>query len=349
MVDHYEPGTGGADEKTEQERVTELLREFPKLNDLKDSNGRVPQRTWFFPPHYHRNGSLARVVSLCADGYGEIELHLHHGKHQPDTHQNLRDTLERCIEEYSQYGIFGSVDGERRYAFVHGDSALDNSRGGQFCGVNNEIDILLETGCYADFTHPSGPISGPRVANKLFYATGRDHKAKSYNSGSRAKAGRRGKGLLIFQGPLHPYYSVSGFHGGLNTLYGLRTLGDHVPDAATTGKRIHAWVDARVNVKGRDDVIFVKTSTHGANYPNSALGEDTRAILKTLRESAHVHYVTAREAFNTVRAIEDEVFDEQDPIATKDYEVKPPSYNTEWREREASPQLQALIANTYRG
>ena len=38
------------------------------------------------------------------------------------------------------------------YAFVHGNFALANSAGGRYCGVDEEMQILAETGCYADMT-----------------------------------------------------------------------------------------------------------------------------------------------------------------------------------------------------
>ena len=48
--------------------------------------------------------------------------------------------------------------GEVGYGFIHGNWALDNSRpDGRMCGVDNELDVLRETGCYADFTLPSAP------------------------------------------------------------------------------------------------------------------------------------------------------------------------------------------------
>ena len=49
------------------------------------------------------------------------------------------------------------------YAFIHGNWSLCNSRpDGRYCGVNNELDVLRETGCYADFTLPSAPRSRSR-------------------------------------------------------------------------------------------------------------------------------------------------------------------------------------------
>ena len=91
MVDHFEPGTGNVTSVVEKERVRTLLSEYPKLvKNHKDYAGNIPKRTWFFPPHYHRNNNLRDLISLCAGGYGEIELHLHHGKTKPDSAENLK-------------------------------------------------------------------------------------------------------------------------------------------------------------------------------------------------------------------------------------------------------------------
>ena len=142
--------------------------------------------------------------------------------------------------------------GERRYGFIHGDSALANSRGGHYCGVNNEIDVLIRTGCYADFTHPSGPVTSPSLANSIFYAKGNDAVPKSYDVGVSARAGARGDGLLIVQGPSHPSLFLSGTSGFLFRLGGLRIVGDSVFEGeATTSARITMWVNTGVSVEGQ--------------------------------------------------------------------------------------------------
>ena len=74
------------------------------------------------------------LVALCYRGYGEIELHLHHGKTAPDTEENLRQIIEQTVLEYSEFGIFGLENGRNRHGFIHGDWAFDNSRNGMFSG-----------------------------------------------------------------------------------------------------------------------------------------------------------------------------------------------------------------------
>ena len=176
---------------TEKGRVAELLAKYPDLADAHaDAYGRHPRRTWFFPPHYHRLGNLRELVSLCQRGYGEIELHLHHGKTAPDTPEHLRHTISLCLRDYSRFGIFGTEGGRQRYGFIHGDFALNNSLPhGRFCGVDSELSILRETGCYADFTFPSCSRSNPRRINRIYYADVDRHRPKAYASGALARAG----------------------------------------------------------------------------------------------------------------------------------------------------------------
>lgn len=351
MVDHYEPGTGRVPEHVERARVDRLLDEYPKLvQDHRDSTDRWPRRTWFFPPHYHRFGNLAKLVALCADGYGEIELHLHHGKQAPDTEQNLEDTVRECVRDYSQFGIFGEQRGRKRYGFIHGDSALANSRGGSYCGVDNEIDVLIRTGCYADFTHPSGPQTSPSLSNAIYYTEPRAV-AKSYATGFPSKIGARSPtpGLMIVQGPSHPAFIANEFGW-------LRITGDHVPDdrVATNPGRVRRWVQSGVTLEGCDDAIFIKVATHGAPYADSVLGQDARTIFSELEQhfndgsSFKLHYVTAREMYNVARALEDQ------RTATEiahslDYEISRPTYDRSQLRESALPKLQELVARTYRG
>ena len=343
MVDHYEPGIVGGDSRVHMQGVAELLDRYPRLADAHgDASGRPPRRTWFFPPHEHRYGSLRQLASLCERGYGEIELHLHHGKTSPDTPENVRRTIELCLRDYSQFGVFGTESGRPRYGFVHGDWALNNSLDGRFCGVNSELSILQETGCYADFTFPSCIRNNPRRINRLYYANVDLHRPKSISSGVLARAGAGSqKGLLMVQGPVRPVW-----------VDGRLTFGDSISDSRPpVRKLIDAWVGTTIHVAGKRDWIIVKVHTHGAGSREAVLG-DAMDEAFTYLETAYndgsryvLHYVTARELFNMISAAE--AGETGDPADYRDYRIKPPCFDSSPEILEASAELRDAVATTY--
>jgi hypothetical protein len=350
MVDHYEPGTGNVSLDTARERVDLLLSRYPQLADKhRDSSGYCPRRTWFFPPHYHENYFLRDLVSLCAKGYGEIELHLHHGKQVPDTSENLEYTILQCIKEYSYFGIFGSQQGVKKYAFIHGDWALDNSQDGLFCGVNNEIEILRKTGCFADFTFPSLYVkSNPSQINSIYYARDIPDRPKSYDTGIRVKVSGKTQGdLMMIQGPLFPFFKNS-------WPWSFRVEGDGATLTPEADKRqVDAWVRTRICIEGKEEWLIIKTHTHGAVYSAADLGDEMDEIYNYLESKYNdghkyiLHYVTARELYNIIKAAE-----AGEPLSNpdqyRDYLVTHPVYDSTPDIPEASPELKSLIAKTYR-
>jgi hypothetical protein len=350
LVDHYEPGTGKVNKQVEKERVTELLLKYPKLADQhKDYFGNHPKRTWFFPPHYHRYSNLKHLVSLCENGYGEIELHLHHGKIQPDTPENLERTILQCIKEYGYFGIFGSTNGKKRYGFIHGNWALDNSRNDKYCGVNNEITILKKTGCYADFTFPSMNEASPKKINKIYYAKDNQRKSKSYNKGFDVRrCGKMNGDLLLIQGPLYPFRLGP-------KLLDIRCFGDAINGSPPmTPKRVDSWIKTGIHIKGKRDWLFIKTHTHGATDSAVVLGEEIENIFNYLEKNYNdgkeyiLHYVTARELYNIIKAVEAGELSEN-PEDYRDYEINPPRYCSSPKIPEASEHLKALVSKTYKG
>jgi hypothetical protein len=348
LVDHFEPGSGGVSVEIETDRITKLLDLYPRLvENHRDSGGNVPKRTWFFPPHYHRNNNLKRLVSLCETGFGEIELHLHHGKTCPDTPENLLKTIEKCVEEYSYFGIFGIENGKRRYAFIHGDWALDNSYNNRYCGVNNELKILRETGCYADFTFPSFNRTNPIKINSIYYAKGNPKRGKSYNIGCNvSKFGACFGDLMIIQGPVH-LYSINGKWSGL------RAMGDSINGAPpVTARRIDLWVKTGIHISGKKDWIIIKTHTHGAAYSDAVLGKEMDDVFTYLerkyndRKNFILHYVTARELYNIIKAIESGE-PGSNPEEYRNYNIKPPTYDSSVDCAEASEELKRYISKTY--
>lgn len=347
-MDHYEPGSEHASPKTEMARVDRLLKQYPELiKGHFDSFGNIPRRTWFFPPHYHRFYSLKKLVSLCEEGYGEIELHLHHGTVRPDTPENLEETIRRCVEEYSHFGIFGEENGQKKYGFIHGDWALDNSRHGRYCGVNNEINILLKTGCYADFTFPSLNESNPAQINSIYYAVDDPNQPKSHNTGIRVRKNEKDShGLMMIQGPMFPFFKNS-------SKLSLRIFGDSIDGfPPVTANRIDAWVNAGIHIVDVPNVVFVKTHTHGSIYDRAVLGEEMDFVFRYLESTYNdgknyiLHYATAREMYNIICALRDGE-DPKEIENFRNYCISTPKYDSSVNIEESSQELRNLVCKTY--
>jgi hypothetical protein len=311
IADHFEPGHGGVGPDIARRRLQRWVEEYPRLcREFRDSDGRPPRHTFFYPVEMYDEVELDALAGLCRAGLGEVEIHLHH---DDDTSENLRRTLlhfKELLARRHQLLARHRVTGALAYGFVHGNWALDNSRpDGRWCGVNNEIEILRNTGCYADFTLPSAPSpTQTRKINSIYYATDDPGRPKSHDWGvdvGRDPAPR--DGLMIIQGPLVLDWRRRKW-GILPRIENACLQGNQVP----TLDRLDDWLRAHVQVRTRPDWYFVKLHTHGAPERNqpALLGEAMVAFHRSLARRAdadpsfHFHYVTAREMYNLVRAAE---------------------------------------------
>jgi hypothetical protein len=331
LADHYEPFNGAVSPAQAERRVERWRIEYPRsVEGLRDADGRPPQHCFFYPAEQYDENHVERLGDLVERGCGEVEVHLHHDR---DSSANLRRTLAGFTTVLRErHGLLTRhADGSTAYGFVHGNWALDNARpDGRHCGVDDELTILKRTGCYADFTLPGVPdVSQTRTVNSIYYAVDDPLRPKSHDRGTRAGVGCRppADGLLMMQGPLGLDWSrrVYGVLPGVES----GTL-DHSPAHRPDGRRFARWLAASITVEGRPDWIFVKVHTHGAPEPNAAvlLGPVMRqfhiSMLSQVRERGmQLHYVTAREMANIVRAAEDGATG--NPHAYRDYWLPPPT------------------------
>jgi hypothetical protein len=311
VADHYEPKLGGAAPPQAAARVARWVEEYPKrFARFRDADGRRPQHSFFYPEEEYEREYLDALAKLCRAGFGEVEVHLHH---DDDTAAALREKLVRFRDVLAgRHGLLSRdrSTGEVKYGFIHGNWALDNSRpDGRWCGVNNELDVLRETGCYADFTLPAAPSPcQTRKINSVYYAVDEPVRPKSHDTGTDVgTAPRPDRALLMIQGPLVLNWASRKF-GLVPKVENACLQGNQPP----TPDRIDAWLRARVGVPSRPDWVFVKLHTHGANEANMPvlLGEPMDRLHEELARRAaadpafHYHYVTAREMCNLVLAAE---------------------------------------------
>jgi hypothetical protein len=284
---------------------------YPRLfARFQDSDGKAPQHTFFYPMEAYNPEHLDSLAALCRDGFGEVDIHLHH---DGDTEVTLRQKLLRYKEVLAErHNLLARSrkTGELAYGFIHGNWALCNSRpDGRLCGVNDELTVLRETGCYADFTFPSAPSpTQPRKINSIYYAWSESKRPRGFDRGIDVGSGPvPDGGLMLIPGPLLLDWRRRkwGLAPGIENAC---LQGNQPP----TPERLALWLKARVHVPTRPDWVFVKLHTHGAEEANQQvlLGEPMLRLHERLAQMAeedptfHFHYVTAREMYNLVRAAE---------------------------------------------
>jgi len=334
LADHFEPGWGQPGLAVERQRVDAWLEHYPALaSQFCDASGRHPQHTFFYPCEEYRPEHLDKLARMVADGWGEVEIHLHHDR---DTAVGLAQTLEDFKRKLRSHGLLGSaccpLPGESseaiRFGFIHGNWALDNSRpDGRWCGVNDELGVLRRLGCYADFTLPSAPSpTQTRKTNSIYWATDDPQRPKSHDIGRDAVVGEAPVGdLLIIQGPLALDWRARKW-GLLPAVENGEVTAARLPSP----RRVRLWAGLGIGIVGRPEWTFVKVYTHGCEERNTEVlfGEPALLMHQTLQREYNdgrrwrLHYVTAREMYNIIIAAC--AGHSGDPDEYRDFAVLPP-------------------------
>src|SRR5436309_8145546 len=301
LADHFEPNIlphnlGVYASRTEQlRRVKACCQQYPtSFDSCRDSDGHTFRHTYFYPAEHYDSDIISLLAEHCRNGWGEIEIHLHHGMKVPDTAENTRNLLVSFRDRLVQHGCLSRLDdsGVPRYAFVHGNWALANSAGNHFCGVDSEMQILAETGCSSAWkrsrsrpTTSGFPYPCPGAAHARFLTP----EAKDFSSFGKLGAERRQSTSSATASPL----AACGNHSA-----------------------------------GMPRVVVVKLHCHGMD-PRSTpalLGPPMQNYLHNLAEAGRgggfqTHFVTAREMTNLILAACDEK--NGDPCMFRDYRLRP--------------------------
>lgn len=333
VANHFEPSwseNGYLKLDAQRSRVDDWCRKARAVgNAVRDFDGTPFRHTNFFPAEQYDATLLRTLAELQSEGLGEVEIHLHHGVSRPDNAENLKRALvtfrdllaeeHRCLSRRESGGV-------PMYAFVHGNLALGNSAGGKYCGVDSEMQILAETGCYADLTLPSAPDESqvPRI-NAIYECGHPLIERKPHRSGPQLRIGVRPHLPVLLTGPLVLNWrrKVRGIpiprldDGVLASNYELNV------------DRLYRWASAGISVKGRPDWIFIKLYCHGF-FPwdqDVVIGEAARRFWSEMLEHGtrtgefQIHFATAREAFNIAIAACDGL--EGEPHRYRNYELQP--------------------------
>ncbi len=312
FTDHFEPQWESPGRATEDARVSIWEEKYPQIaTKFRDADGRHPVHSFFYPEEEYRESHLDKIERLCNQGLGEIEIHLHH---HDDTEANFRQVMAGFIDTlHSKHGALPihPETGQPAFAFIHGNWALDNAHpDGHFCGIDNEITILRELGCYVDMTMPSAPDPcQTTTVNSIYYAKDDPNRCKSHDTGKPVRVNGEPWGdLMCIQGPL-------GFNIRNRKLGLLPRIenADVSRSAKPTPDRVDLWVDTAVHVEGRPEWVFIKVHGHCAQDPDARYLLEEGGLERMFEyldrryndgEKYQLHYVSAREMYNIVKAAE---------------------------------------------
>ena len=302
FVDHFE--LNGY-----QDRLEAWTTGYPAIAKKHfDSDGHHPKHSFFYALDLMHEHELVAMKPVVDSGYGEFELHWHHDHDTPDSFVRK---LDAAMEIFHKHGYMKPYEQGQKscFSFIHGNWSLGNSRSDNFCGVDNEVQILKDQGCYADFTYPAlFSEAQPPMVNNVYYCQNLDQ-ASCYFQGRDASVNTPQKEdeFLIFQGPMsinlkdwrHKWHPTIE-DGDINQF-----------PTHDDPKRINAWMNQGIHVKGRPEWQFVKIFCHGAQDHKSVVSETTDRMHDYIEkhyndgEKYRLHYVSAREAYNILKAAED--------------------------------------------
>ncbi len=334
VANHFEPSwseRGGLLPLDEQRRRLDRWCDVARATGeaVRDVDGTPFRHTNFYPGEQYHAPLLDTLAALQREGFGEVEIHLHHGVEEPDTEANLHRALvefrDLLAEEHKCLSR-EEGDAQPKYAFVHGNLALANSSGGRFCGVDTEMRVLAETGCYVDMTLPAVPLEPQVPRINAVYECGRPlEEPVPHRTGPSLRVGRRPQLPVIFTGPL-----VFNWTRRVKGLPVPRTDdGALAANYTNDFARLERWASARVAVRGRPEWVFVKLYCHGffTHDQSACIGDGVRRFWsEALEESERtgryrIHFASAREAFNISMAAVDGL--SGDPQQYRDYRLRP--------------------------
>lgn len=302
LADHFEPRWAKADLVTAQQRVDLWRSVWPEIAKRchADSAGNPPRYTFFFPQEEYHPALLDPLADMARYGIADVEVHLHH---DGEGRRNFIDRINAfCDVLHRRHGLLRKRDGKLAFGFIHGNWALANSRpDGRWCGLNDEIQLLRDLGCYADFTMPSGNSpTQARLVNTIYWCKSDPRRPKSYDRGVPLRVGRPIEGdLLMIPGPLGVRWK--------DRLKPRLETGELSCYDPATPYRVRRWIDLAPRI---DTDCFIKLYTHGAQERNSSVllngGLESAfnlLVAEARRRQSEIHFVSAWQMFLAIDAL----------------------------------------------
>jgi hypothetical protein len=300
LADHFEPLWQKADAETGSRRVALWRRRLPEIAErYRDADGRRPVYSFFYPEEEYRPKLVEPLAEMTRSGIADVEVHIHH---DGDGEARFLERMSAFLDALeTRHGLLRRRDGRLAFGFIHGNWALDNSRpDGRWCGLNNEITLLRDLGCYADFTLPcpASPCqTGP--VNVVYRVSDDPTRPRSHSRGVRVRPGLAAVGdLTLIPGPV----GVGFLRRRPRTEWGELSANNPV-----TAARVRMWMSHAPRI---GEHLFLKLYAHGAPERDAGWllegGLDqlfARLSAESRAKDVSVHFVSAWEMWLAVEAL----------------------------------------------
>ena len=303
ITDHFEPLWKNPDQATARERVARWRRRWPEIAARhQDARGQRPVYSFFYPQEEYREELVEPLAEMTRQGIADVDIHIHHdGEGETQFVEKMQGFIQAL---HGNHGLLRRHEGRIVFGFIHGNWALDNSKpDGLHCGLNNEISLLRDLGCYADFTMPSaGEPCQAGPVNSIYRVTDDPARPCSYARGVRVRKGLGAVGdLTLITGPL-------GFDFRSRGLLRPRIESGEIAGTAPPSRtRVKLWLRLAPRLDGH---VFVKLFGHGAQERNSGplLEGGLDRLFADLAEECveknlRLHYVSGWDMFRAVEAL----------------------------------------------
>ncbi len=160
FVDHFEPIWGKVDLATQRQRVDRWCRDYRAMASRhRDADGRHPQHSFFYPEEEYLEEHLTKIAALVRGRlWRDRDPPAPRQRHAGELPRDDRSLQPPCCTNATARCRATRSPASCASASSTATGSLDNSRAdGRWCGINNELILLRELGCYADFTLPSAP------------------------------------------------------------------------------------------------------------------------------------------------------------------------------------------------
>lgn len=157
--DHFEPympildGKAAVGVEYARNMLSSLSEALPiKLSAFFSSQSFVKYiDTTKFHPGGDRVATDEEIMHVLGEFGADMQIHIHH-ESWPDNGEALAQLIELLKDQ--RLRLLG-IPNDRPWAFIHGCWAL-NASDLSVCLIENELSILVNGGCVADFTFPAG-------------------------------------------------------------------------------------------------------------------------------------------------------------------------------------------------